>query len=690
MPGRIADRLKSQQSRICGRAEELALIGAALDSAELPFCVLSVFGPGGVGKSTLLHAVSALCEARRIPAFRLDGASLDPSPEGILVALDAAGFQRDPGGRQVLLVDGYEAIQPLESWFRTTFVPELPDGTLTILAGRKPVGSAWRGDPAWNGLIRTLSLRNLPPDDARAFLVRRGVSESLHEILLDSTQGYPLALTLACDVFDQRGETALTAREPAPDLVQGLIERFLDDTPTPVHRSVLEVAALLRVTTETALARLLDCGEIEARELFAWLGNLSLVEMASPGIAPHAVVREALLADLRWRNPERWNDLHARARIYYRERLMEAGEREQQRLLWDYVYLHRDNPVVRTAFAWQDAGAYADAARPDEGELLAGWVEGFEGKLAAERFRHWWGHPASSTTVFRGGEIGEALGFLTHVHLESLTEADLAADPVAAGAYRYLERNAPLRSGERATFFRFWMARETYHGVSPIQSLVMVNTVRYYLTASRLAFTFFPIRSPEAWEPVFAYAEAARIREAESDADGFPMGLFCHDWRVQPPSEWLKVLGEKEVAGQRTESRPATKPRYLVLSHPAFESAVRDALKGMNQPERLVESPLLRSRVLLDRVRGDEPDAGQAVAGLQSLLRETVNGLQGHPRRERAYRAVLHTYLRPSQTQERAAELLDLPFSTYRRHLAEGIDLVCKALWRQEIGAELK
>jgi len=38
-------------------------------------------------------------------------------------------------------------------------------------------------------------------------------------------------------------------------------------------------------------------------------------------------------------------------------------------------------------------------------------------------------------------------------------------------------------------------------------------------------------------------------------------------------------------------------------------------------------------------------------------------------------------------TQEHVAELLDLPFSTYRRHLKAGVARVADALWSREIGS---
>ncbi|MFC8381890.1 hypothetical protein [Nocardia sp. NPDC057272] len=54
-------------------------------------------------------------------------------------------------------------------------------------------------------------------------------------------------------------------------------------------------------------------------------------------------------------------------------------------------------------------------------------------------------------------------------------------------------------------------------------------------------------------------------------------------------------------------------------------------------------------------------------------------------RGEKLYRVLDRTYLRPAPTQERAAELLGLPFSTYRRHLTQGIERVIAKMWQIEL-----
>ena len=74
------------------------------------------------------------------------------------------------------------------------------------------------------------------------------------------------------------------------------------------------------------------------------------------------------------------------------------------------------------------------------------------------------------------------LGFLITVALHETSEQDRIKDPAVRAAWRTIQNRAPLRSGEGALYFRFWMAAETYQAVSPLQSLIFVDVVRTYLT----------------------------------------------------------------------------------------------------------------------------------------------------------------------------------------------------------------
>jgi hypothetical protein len=230
------------------------------------------------------------------------------------------------------------------------------------------------------------------------------------------------------------------------------------------------------------------------------------------------------------------------------------------------------------------------------------------------------------------------------------------------------------------------MANDTYQTVSAVQSLIFLNMVRHYLTTPGLAFTFIPCAQPEFWAPVFAYAELARIPQADFEVGGRRYGVYGHDWRVMPPVAWLALLAEREIAAEPQATQPprVTEP-LLVLSQPDFAEALREALRHFGQPDLLRQNPLLRSRLVIERA-GAHVGADERVAVLQALIKEAAESLQLGTRQIKSYRALYHTYFQPASTQEQVAELLDLPFSTYRRHLQTGIARMSEILWQQEVG----
>ena len=181
--------------------------------------------------------------------------------------------------------------------------------------------------------------------------------------------------------------------------------------------------------------------------------------------------------------------------------------------------------------------------------------------------------------------------------------------------------------------------------------------------------------------PVFACADLTRVPEADFGVGGRRYGMYWHDWRTVPPTAWLQLLADREIAVAAQTPPPAPSVPLVVLSQPAFAAAVRDALKDFTRPDLLRRNPLLRSRLVASRAGA----AGDAVAALRALLEATAATFQHAPRDAKLFRALDRTYFHPAETQEQAAELLDLPFSTYRRHLAAGVARLVDPLWQQEL-----
>src|ERR1051325_4309374 len=176
MSPNLADRLNAaRHARFVGRSGELSLLETALRAEILPFYVLHIFGPGGVGKTTLLQEFALLSERHGSRPIYLDARHIDLSPDAFVKSLGALLGQHNgtsipdlldaSAQRTVILIDTYEVLTPLDTWLRTTFLPQLPDTVLTVFAGRNSPDAAWQGDVCWQDLVRVISLRNLSHEE---------------------------------------------------------------------------------------------------------------------------------------------------------------------------------------------------------------------------------------------------------------------------------------------------------------------------------------------------------------------------------------------------------------------------------------------------------------------------------------------------------------------------------------------
>ena len=689
--GQLGDRLATgRRQRFVGRASELDLVRSALAALEPPFAVLHVYGPGGIGKTTLLGEFARLSEELGRAVVRLDGRSIEASPPGVTIALGSAlGLGEDESPLEalarlpqtMLLIDTYEALTPVTGWLRERFLPQLPAQSLTVIDGRMAPDSAWRTDPGWQGLVQILPLRNLLPDESRAYLTGRQVPAARHAGILAATHGHPLALSLLADAIAQGQDVAAEPLADQPDVVRVLLERFVEHLPSARHRHALEIAAHVRVLTESLLGELL--GEEDAHALFSWMRGLSFIEQGRDGLFPHDLAREVLEADLRWRDPARFHALHREVRAPIVRQLHESRGLAQQRAFFDLLYLHRHSPVMRPSHDWGTLGqAHAAPAGADDLSHILELVTGHEGAESAAIARHWQERQPDAFLAFRG-RAGAVVGFAAHLALHDATPEDRAADPAVVAAWDFAERRGPPRAGEEMVYHRFAMDRERYQAPSPSMDLMAMTSMLQWLSRPRLAWSFLAIADPAPWHAVYTYLNFRRVPEADFTVGGGRYAVYAHDWRVEPVLAWLDAMSERELATEaELPLTPAEGPApQIVLSRADFADAVRQALRDYARPSAHGANPLLRSRLVREATG---PDA--AAEALQAVLRAAAETLTRHPKDQRLYRALRHTYLQPIGTQEAVAERLDLPFSTYRYHLATAIERVTETLWQQELG----
>jgi hypothetical protein len=677
-----------RRRRFVGRTSEVELFRAALESPEPQFLLLHIHGPPGIGKTRLLDVYAELASDAGAKVIRLDGGGLVPSPSAVLQALgvlevpDAESHiaRLSDDGRLVIMFDTYERLRPLDEWVRSWLVPRLPATALTVLASQAAPDSAWRADPAWRELLRVVSLRNLSPEDSRQYLHACGVDPARVDKLVELAHGHPLGLSLLADVVVRGGEA--TADPLTPDLVGTLLRRFVEIVPSGQHRRALELCSLARVTTETLLREVL--GPEDAHELFAWLRELAFVELGPEGVYPHDLARDALEADLRWRDPDGYRQLVRGLRGHINRRLQTSGGQELQRAIADAKYMFRRLPGVPSPVDWAAWGQQPpEPARPADREPILDLVLAWEGDASSTIAARWWERQPEGFFVVRDQD-GVVGGFVAVLDLTRASAEDIAADPGARAAWDYAERHGAPRPTETITQSRFIVDRRAYQGPSPALNAVATLAMQRYLGTPNLAWDFLTLADPERWDAYFAAADQPRADGADFWVDSRRYGVFAHDFRQVPMGALLERITERALAQDFTLSPSTIKSALLVLSQKEFDDSVRQALRDLRRPGLLARNPLLRTRVVHDRAGDEEPSA----ATLATLLSAAAETLRDHPRDDRLWRAVERTYIRPAATQERAAATLGLPFSTYRRHLTQGVDRVVAGLWDQEVYGE--
>ena len=692
MAARLEDRIRAERDRqFVGRVEELRIFEDLLSDAQSTHIVLHIHGPGGVGKTTLLRQFVGLCGKAGVVSHTIDARNLQPTPvsfqNGLLIAtqsetVEAALEKLTQTPKNVLFVDTFEAIQPLDGWIRDRFIPQLPENTLVVILGRKRPSSGWRSF-GWQSLARAVPLRNLGDQDSYKYLSAQDVPVENHSEIVRLTHGFPLALCLVADTFTHHGRLQL-AGLASPDVLGVLLDRFLEGVTSSEHRDLLDLCVLVRTTTEALIASVF--GSENSRDLFEWLRGLSFVEETSSGLMPHDLARDTIAAEIRWRNPDHFSELHHKARSYYADRLDRASGPTQQAILFDYIYLHRDSPMMQPFFDWNSSpNAFVDSARPEDEEQIVSLVTSNEGPDSGRIARYWFHKQPGSFLVVRDSHSESGIvGLLGKVRLD-LVEPNDHTDPAISSALA-TQDFARLRPGDVGIHFRFWMAAEGYQSVGATQSLLFIAIVQHNFAVPSLGITILSFAQPDFWAPMFDYALHRRVTDADFSVGGISYGVFAMDWRAIPPKKWLDLLSEQEAPIKQKAVGPRRANELLVLSKESFDRSVHDVLKSFSNLNRLSESPLLESRLIVDRIAGSA-DSRTKIEALRSVIIESAKSLNSSSKDAKLFQALDLGFLRPKKSQEHAAELLDISIASFRRHLKQGTERLTGILWQLETGA---
>jgi len=453
-----------------------------------------------------------------------------------------------------------------------------------------------------------------------------------------------------------------------PDLISALVESLLRGAPSEAHMTGLATCARAWLTTEDLLRKTVGA---DAPEVWAWLRCRPFVHCRPGGLTPHDLTREVLEAEFERRSPDRYRALHRIIHDHVVAGIRATTGLDRQLLAQQLAYLHRRSPLTESYFALRRHGSAAVVpARPEEYGPIVSLIERSEGRLSAALAERWFADEPDGLNVVRTDEGVVAFAYRVFCPCGSTMEEQ---DPVVHAILQYVARTAPIRPGERVDIARF------LSGVRDVRRdkyAVLAGSVTSIITwcTEPLAWSFLTTNEPEFFGPFFDYLGFRPV--AEVAVAGRPHIAYGMDWRRLPVDAWLDLMNEREHhggAGPPPESMLRPQP----LSRAAFGDAVRAALQNLNRLDRLAGCPLVGSRL------------GADATEVRATVLEAVGRLGGEPKGDQL-RSVLHrTYVRAAPNQEAAAEVLGLPFSTYRRHLAKAVDELTERLWAAETGQRL-
>ena len=411
----------------------------------------------------------------------------------------------------------------------------------------------------------------------------------------------------------------------------------------------------------------------DAAAVWQWLARRPFITSGPRGLFAHDLARDVLDAEFERRAPERYRAYRRTIYDHAVAGLRAATGPDRQLHAQQLLFLLRNSPLAGAFSALRARGsATVVPARPDDHDQVCAIIERFEGPASAELARAWLAEQPDHLSVVRTGD-GVA-GFAYHVLCPSGSALE-DRDPVVRAVLDHVAREGPLRPGERVDIVRFCAgARE--HQRDPYALLAApVSSIIEWLTRP-LAWSFVVVVDAEYWAPFFDYLAFAPL--VEVDVGGLRHVAYGIDWRRLPVDAWLDLMRERGRSGG-TGPPPAALLRPPPLDRARFAAAVKTALQTLHRPDQLATNPLIGSALA---ATATGPDADQ----LRATIEAAVAHLGNQPKGDQL-RAVLHrTYLRAAPTQEAAAEVLDLPLSTYRRYLAKALEQLTDLLWTVEIG----
>jgi hypothetical protein len=432
--------------------------------------------------------------------------------------------------------------------------------------------------------------------------------------------------------------------------VRGLIRHLAHTELDGGNLDVIAVAALARTTTARLLADVLP--DVDAADAEAWLRSLSFAEHSNGGVTLHDIVRKAVRADVRLREPDREKELRRRIADHLHERAL-AGD---TRLITDLAELV-DNPAIRWGFGADGTVDFrVDDVRPEDMEA----AERRLGKRSGAS--DWWQavkpllEEAPECCVVARDRNDELVGLCIFV-TPNAAPAAAERDPVLAPWLAHAREHFP--DGNVILWRDSLDLSTSEKGDIRSRVLAIQNTaaiLRSGLVNPRISY--LPIDPENVAAVQFALNIGAQhVPELDAVIGGKPHE--CHLLDHGPGG----IIGGQRTTVYWELGLPAPEPdkRPSGVAPSVTHDSVKALARHLDRPLELAASPL---------AQGSTPD--ERAESVRVLFREAVDGAFGESADEQLLRTIAERgCLTRSVGHEALADELNVSRATYFRRLRQ-------------------
>ncbi|WP_066306397.1 ATP-binding protein [Bacillus sp. FJAT-29814] len=675
--GNLLFKLENQW--FVGREKELSDI-AEVSLFNPSWRLLHLFGPTGIGKTTLLkrfqviHKGSLFIYLSGLEGYEtkeqfladlweeIQKANLKTSPALVLNENTLARYLNElaeESGKVILLFDSFEQWSPLHKWLREKWIPLISLNVRFVTSSRFPFPPDWLRSPGWIGLIQSIELKGLNKQSVQEYLDMRGIIDKESRYWVEFySKGVPLALRVICDIVELNGGVFLEEDEAFRYFIYSLSQQLLSASAEIIHhQELLTVTSLFWWFDFDLLADVSD-GTISPGQ-FHQFCQLPYIELSENGCwRVNDAIRQWLSTELSLRNPEKYELFLKRATHSLKKKMDSVPAGKKLPFILNTLHVNQSGYVKRFGFSTSSRVFAHSPIKEVEIPIIMDMFRQYVLSLKPflpdpwhqeQYFQDVWRVSAESFVGFRYHE--KLAGFLVFVPLNEETRPLFLKNPVF---HDYINRGTAQEKE-----FIIWVI-----AANPEFDPDVTGFILRYMFSNLAEDTLINVVSPfpDLTELFCSLGFQAADWYKKKYSNQMPMKFLQLDLRNKDLSAAIKQTLELAAPNKGINEMSALLKKFFTAYHKAESEENIHAI--------FVHFPLLERET--------------SVAGFRRFITEVISQMEKGSEEDQTYAFIIkNSYIKKTTNHEALATRLNLSLSTYYRYLKKSIERVAYLLLEQ-------